>query len=98
MKMEYHIDIEYTDGEVGKHLTYRFENAELRNTVYQSICSELVDEQVDMNYLRNFGGVTVSTYNYRELSMGEIAQMVPNKSFRIETLNKILELVESKNI
>lgn len=50
-----------------------------------------------MNYLRNNSGVTVSTYNYSEPFSGELAQIVPHTSSRIEFLDKILTLVEKNN-
>lgn len=95
MKVEYQINIEYADGEHGKHLSYSFDSAEMRNTVYQTICSELANDQVDMSYLRNNGGVTVTTYNYSEPFRGEIAQIVPHASFKIEVLDKILTIVKN---
>lgn len=94
MKIEHQIDIEYADGNRSKHLLYNFDSAELRNTVYQNICSEFANNKVDMNYLRTHGGVTVSTYNYSEPFRGEIAQIVSHNTFRIEVLEKILSIIE----
>ncbi len=34
MKIDYQIDIEYADGERSKNLSYSFDSAELRNTIY----------------------------------------------------------------
>lgn len=98
MCTEYQIDIEYADGSEGKHLTYRFENAKLRNDVYHLICSNFINDQVDMEHLRKYGGVIVSTYNYREPVRNEMAQIVPNCSFKIEVLNELLEIVRQESI
>ena len=94
MRIEYQINIEYADGEQSKHLSYSFDSVEQRNVVYRTICAELENDQVDMNYLRHNGGVTVSTYNHSDPYKGEIAQIVPHASFKIEVLDKILSMVK----
>ena len=98
MTVEYQVNIEYISNEQRKHLSYSFENADVRNEVYQSICSELANAEVDMNYLRDNDGIIFTTYNYSEPIKGELAQIVPHTFFRIDVLGKILEIVESKNI
>lgn len=96
--MEYQINIEYADGSQSEHLSYRFENAKLRNEMYQLICSKFINDQVDIEHLRNNGGITVSTYNYSEPVGNEIAQFIPNSSYKLEILNEILAMVEKKAI
>ncbi|WP_324728763.1 hypothetical protein VO178_19425 [Lysinibacillus fusiformis] len=96
--MEYQINIEYADGQSSDHLTFRFENADIRNEVYQSICTIFYNDQVDSTYLVKNGGLTVSTYNYSEPRVNEMAQFVPNTSFKIEILNEIVNIIKEKVI
>lgn len=98
MTVEYQINIEHISEGQRKHLSYRFENAEVRNQVYQSICSDLANAEVEMNYLKDNDGIILTTYNYSEPIKGELAQIVPHTFFKIDVLEKMLEMVEFKNI
>ena len=98
MHTEYQINIDYADGSQAKHLTFIFKDAESRNEMYQLICSKYNNDRVDMEHLRNNGGMTVSTYNYSEPVRNEMAQFVPHSSFRIEILNEVLEMVSQEAI
>jgi hypothetical protein len=98
MTVEYQINIEYTVEGQTEHLSYQFENAEARNRVYRTVCSELANDEVEMNYLRDNEGIILKTYNYSKPVKGEVAQIVPHSYFRIGVLDKMLEMVESKKI
>ena len=96
--MEYQIDVEYEDGKNSDHLTFRFNNADIRNGVYRSICTLFDKDKVNSTHLVKYGGLTVSTYNYSDPLPNAIAQFVPNTSFRIEVLNDILKMIKEKAI
>lgn len=98
MHTEYQINIEYADGLKDKYLTYRFENEEIRNELYQLICSTYKNDIVDDKHLRNHGGLMLGTYDYSEPVGNEIAQFVPQTSFKIEVLSNILEMVKRKAV
>lgn len=98
MRVEYQIEIAYADGKNSKHLSFKYDNADLRNEVYQSVCSTFAKDQVDMAHLVKNGGLTVSTYTYKEPGANEVAQIVPNTSFKIEVLKEILKIVKEKSL
>lgn len=78
--MEYQINIENGDGLKGEHLSYRFGSVDVRDETYNSICSKFKNDKVNMEYLRNHGGVTVSTYNYCEPIGNGIIELTKHKA------------------
>ncbi|MEB7452735.1 hypothetical protein [Lysinibacillus sphaericus] len=59
MYVEYQINLDYADGKISESKSYRFENAEVRNMVFNQIVSDFSNGKVDMNHLRQFGGITI---------------------------------------
>lgn len=98
MLVEYQINVEYADGTKSGNLSYKFENTEVRNKIFTQIVSDFSNEKVEMDHLRQLGGVTIQSYDYYEPNMSTLAPFVPHASFRIEVLNNIIDLLEEKSI
>ena len=97
MHVEYQINLDYADGVLSESKSYRFENAEIRNMVYNQIVSDFSDAKVDMDHLRQFGGITINSYDYYEPIINAMAPIVPHTSFKMDILDEILNLLEQKS-
>ncbi|QTB28452.1 hypothetical protein [Lysinibacillus sphaericus] len=97
MYVEYQINLDYADGKISESKSYRFENAEVRNMVFNQIVSDFSNDKVDMNHLRQFSGITIDSYDYYEPNINTIAPFVPHASFKMDILDEILNLLEQKS-